>query len=77
MPLKCDMCESDPTLEEPLCVTWCLADALIYEERTEEAEKAPTPEDVDVGLEALANEHGWEKVLDAIARMSAKAERES
>ena len=38
LPLKCDMCESDPTLEEPMCVQWCLADALIYEEREEEVE---------------------------------------
>lgn len=73
LPLKCDMCESDPTLVEPLCVQWCLADALVYEERTVEVEKAPTAEDVDVGLEALANKHGWANVLDAIARMQVKA----
>ncbi|MBI2898391.1 MAG: (4Fe-4S)-binding protein [Deltaproteobacteria bacterium] len=77
LPLKCDMCESDPTLQEPLCVTWCLADALVYEERTALAEKAPAPADVDVGLEALANEHGWAKVLDAVTRMSVKMGRES
>jgi benzoyl-CoA reductase subunit BamC len=33
LPLKCDMCESDPSLAEPMCVQWCLADALVYEER--------------------------------------------
>jgi len=32
-PLKCDMCEDDPPQEKPLCVQWCLNDALIYEER--------------------------------------------
>ena len=69
LPLKCDMCESDPTLEEPLCVQWCLADALIYEEREEEAEEEPSPEDVDEGLEALANRHGWDKVIDAMSRL--------
>ena len=73
LPLKCDMCESDPTLEEPLCVTWCLADALIYEEREEEVEAEPKPEEVDEDLEALANRHGWDKVMDAVNRVSKKA----
>lgn len=73
LPLKCDMCESDPSLEEPLCVQWCLADALIYEVREEEVEEAVTPEEVDEGLLALAHRHGWDKVLDAMNRMSKKA----
>ncbi len=75
LPLKCDMCESDPSLKEPLCVQWCLADALIYEEREEEVYEASDEQavdEVDVGLEALANKHGWSKVIDAFARMSKK-----
>ena len=72
LPLKCDMCESDPTLPEPLCVTWCLADALLFEERQEETSKQPAPQDIDVGLEALAEKHGWESIVDAVARMSRK-----
>jgi benzoyl-CoA reductase subunit BamC len=72
LPLKCDMCESDPTLEEPLCVQWCLADALVYEEREEEVEEGPSPEEVDEGLLALAHKHGWEKVMDAVSRMAKK-----
>ncbi len=72
LPLKCDMCESDPTLEEPMCVKWCLADALTYEEREEAAPEEPSIDDVDVGLEALANKYGWQKVLDSVARMSKK-----
>ena len=70
LPLKCDMCESDPSLEEPMCVQWCLADALIYEEREEEVEEEPAPEEVDEGLTALAHRHGWDKVMDAVNRMS-------
>lgn len=69
LPLKCDMCESDPTLEEPLCVKWCLADALIFEQREVPVEKEPTPEDVDIGLEALANKFGLENVASAVERM--------
>ena len=74
LPLKCDMCESDPTLEEPLCVQWCLADALIYEEREEEAEEEARPEEVLEGLEALANRHGWDKVFDAMNKVAKKAQ---
>ncbi|MBI4881140.1 MAG: (4Fe-4S)-binding protein [Planctomycetes bacterium] len=70
LPLKCDMCESDPTLKEPLCVQWCLADALTFEERTEEAAPQAAPEDVDAGLEALANKHGWARVRDALGRLA-------
>ena len=36
LPLKCDMCEDDPPLPEPMCVQVCPHDALIYEEREEE-----------------------------------------
>ena len=69
LPLKCDMCESDPDTDEPWCVKWCLADALVFEERQEPAEPPAKPEDIDVGLEALANKHGWSKLLDAMSRM--------
>ena len=72
LPLKCDMCESDPTLEEPLCVTWCLADALVFTQREEEVEEEPKPEEVDEGILALAHKHGWDKVMDAMNRMAKK-----
>ncbi len=71
LPLKCDMCESDPPLEEPMCVKWCLADALTYEEREEDAEEdEETREEMDIGLESLANKYGLKKVMDAVARLS-------
>jgi benzoyl-CoA reductase subunit BamC len=73
LPLKCDMCESDPGLEEPLCVQWCLTDALTYEVREEAAEEAVSPEEVDEGLLALAHKHGWDKVVDAVSRMAKRA----
>ena len=74
LPLKCDTCESDPTLKEPMCVQWCLADALIFEEREEEVAEEETPEDVDVGLEALAKKHGWSNVAEAMARLAGSKE---
>jgi len=71
LPLKCDMCESDPPLEEPMCVQWCLADALTYEEREVEVEEEEEKrEEMEIGLEALANKYGLQKLLDTIARMS-------
>jgi len=72
LPLKCDMCESDPELAEPMCVQWCLADALTYEAREEEEVEEGTPEEIEIGLESLANKHGWQKVVDTVARMSKK-----
>ena len=72
LPLKCDMCASDPTLEEPWCVQWCLSDALVLVEREVEVGPDETPEDLDLGLEAIANKHGWPQVLDAVRRMADK-----
>jgi benzoyl-CoA reductase subunit BamC len=72
LPLKCDMCESDPPLSEPMCVQWCLSNALTYEEREEEVEASANLDDMEIGLEELANKYGLQKVLDTVARMSKK-----
>jgi len=71
LPLKCDMCEGE---EEPLCVKWCLADALTIEEREEEVieDEAEEQEDLEIGLESLADKFGIDKIMDAIARMNEK-----
>jgi benzoyl-CoA reductase subunit BamC len=73
LPLKCDMCESDPPLEKPMCVQWCLNDALTYEEREEEVEEETKLDEMEVGLEALASKYGLQKITDAVARMSQKS----
>jgi len=72
LPLKCDMCESDPPLSEPMCVQWCLNDALSYEEREEETEEEVKLDDMEIGLETLASKYGLQKVMDTVARMSKK-----
>ena len=69
LPLKCDMCEGE---DEPLCVKWCIHDALILEEREEEAEEQAEKEELEIGLESLANKYGMDKILDAVSRMSEK-----
>lgn len=68
LPLKCDMCEDDPPLEEPLCVKWCINDALIYEEREVEDQEEIKLEEMEIGLEAMVDKFGLQKVMDAIAR---------
>jgi benzoyl-CoA reductase subunit BamC len=70
LPLKCDMCESEPPLEEPMCVKWCLNDALIYEVREEEVEEGETQEELQLGVESLVDRFGLQKLQDTITRMA-------
>jgi len=72
LPLKCDMCESQPPLEEPMCVKWCLNDALVYEEREEEATEETKVEELDVAIESLIDKFGRSKVRDAFERITSK-----
>ncbi len=70
LPLKCDMCEGE---DEPLCVKWCMVDALTVEEREEDVdEEEVSPEELEIGLESLADKYGIEKLRDIVARMSEK-----
>jgi len=71
LPLKCDMCESDPSLEKPMCVQWCLNEALIYEEREVETGEENKQDELEIGLESLANKYGLHKIMDIVTRMSA------
>jgi benzoyl-CoA reductase subunit BamC len=70
LPLKCDMCEEEPPLQEPMCVQWCLNDALTFEEREEEVEEEGEREELEIGLESLANRYGLKRIMDTVARMS-------
>ncbi|MDP6179024.1 MAG: hypothetical protein QGG48_03950 [Desulfatiglandales bacterium] len=72
LPLRCDMCESVPPLEEPMCVQVCRSDALTYVEREEEGGEEEKRDEMEIGLEALAKEHGLEKIIDVVARMAEK-----
>jgi len=72
LPLKCDMCEDDPPQSEPLCVQVCRPDALTYEEREEEVGEEEKREEMEIGLESLANKYGLQKIMDTVARMSMK-----
>ena len=74
LPLKCDMCEDDPPQEKPLCVQWCLNDALTYEEREEEVDEEVKMEEVETGLESMIDKYGLQKVVDTVARLTNKDE---
>ena len=70
-PLKCDMCEEEPPLEEPVCVKWCHPDALIYEEREEEEEEEEEkPDEMEIGLESLVKKYGAKEVMDTVNRLA-------
>ena len=71
LPLRCDMCESDPPLSEPMCVQKCLNDVLIYEEREEEVDEEDLRlEEIETGLESMIEKYGMQTVMDTMSRMS-------
>lgn len=71
LPLKCDMCESDPPLKEPMCVQWCGPDALAIEEREVDVdeEEDVQQDNLEIGLESLADKYGLRKILETVVRM--------
>lgn len=73
LPLKCDMCESNPPLDKPKCVEVCLNEVLTYEEREEEVEESLEVEAVETGLASMIDKYGFEKVADTFTRMSQKS----
>ena len=68
LPLKCDMCEAVPPLEEPMCVQMCARDCLTYSVREEvvaaeeEAQEAANQTELKTAYEALVKKHGRKKV---------------
>jgi len=69
LPLKCDMCLDDPPQDEPLCVKWCLSDALTYEEVDNDEDREEPADEMETGLNALTKKHGFKKVMEILARM--------
>lgn len=75
LPLHCDMCASDPPLEEPWCVKVCACDALIYTEKEVAVVQEEFEQDeVKIGLESLADKYGMQAVMDSVSRMSGGSE---
>ncbi len=75
LPLKCDMCASEPSLSEPLCVQVCRFDALTYEEKSEKPADDETRKDMDLktltsACESLVQKHGGKKVMEKFLQLS-------
>jgi benzoyl-CoA reductase subunit BamC len=72
LPLKCDMCECVPALEEPMCVQVCGTDALTYVERevAKDAKEQPTRGEVEIGLESLVKKYGIQAVASTMAQLT-------
>jgi benzoyl-CoA reductase subunit BamC len=72
LPLKCDMCEDEPPLAEPLCVTVCQPGCLTYEVRRLEAavDTAGERAAMEQGLRSLLEQHGIEALIDNLQRLS-------
>lgn len=70
LPLKCDMCEDEPALAEPLCVTVCQPGCLTYEVRelVTEVDEAAQQEAMERGLAALVQLHGIDAVMGRLRR---------
>ena len=67
LPLKCDMC-GEPPQPEPLCVKWCMSDALTYVER-EEQEKAEEDEgDKERAVAYLIEKYGADEIREILER---------
>lgn len=65
LPLRCDMCEGR---DKPLCVEKCLNDVLVLEEREEEIEEQFNPNELEVGVDALVDKYGFDRLQDVVNR---------
>lgn len=75
LPLKCDMCEGDDSLTEPMCVVACKFDALIYEERVEQVEEdgingTDKQATLQVAFEALVKKYGKKNLIETFSQLS-------
>ena len=71
VPLKCDMCQDNPPISEPMCVQVCRPGALTYEESEEIVEQEPQEcGDMEIVFESLVKKHGKKKVMDTFTRLS-------
>ena len=72
LPLKCDMCESIPPLDEPWCVKVCEADALTYHEREVERDEKDQERrgELEEGLEAMVHKYGIDALIASLGDIS-------
>jgi benzoyl-CoA reductase subunit BamC len=67
LPLKCDMC-GEPPQPEPLCVKWCMSEALTYVEREEEGGEEEDEGDKERAVAYLIEKYGAAEIRDILDR---------
>jgi benzoyl-CoA reductase subunit BamC len=67
LPLKCDMC-GEPPQPEPLCVKWCMSDALTYVEREEEEGAEEDEGDKERAVAYLIEKYGADEIREILER---------
>ena len=72
LPLKCDMCEDEPALAEPLCVTVCQPGCLTYEPRkmVTQLDEVEELQAMERGLASLVGQYGIEAVIENVRRLA-------
>jgi benzoyl-CoA reductase subunit BamC len=71
LPLKCDMCGEPPPPEGPLCVAWCLDDALTYVETEEmEDDEEEKEDEKEIAIDYLVKKYGAQKIRELLDRKS-------
>jgi len=71
LPFKCDMCGEPPPPEGPLCVAWCLDDALTYVEIEEpEEEEEEMQDEKEAAVEYLIKKYGAGEIKELLDRKS-------
>jgi benzoyl-CoA reductase subunit BamC len=71
LPLKCDMCEDIPPLEEPMCVQACKFDALTYNEReVDTVQEDYKYDEMESAYKMLVKKHGRKKIMEMFNRLS-------
>jgi len=70
LPLKCDMCEDEPPLAQPLCVTVCQPGCLTYELRPAamQVDEVGAGAALEAGLASLVSRHGMAAVMAGVKR---------
>ncbi len=67
IPLKCDMC-GEPPQPEPLCVKWCMSEALNYVEREEEEGAEEDEGDKERAVAYLVEKYGADEIREILNR---------
>lgn len=69
LPLKCDMCECVPALDQPWCVAVCGEGALTYEAREVVREESAGAQ-MEIAIDKMAHQYGTKAILEALSEIA-------